>query len=180
MLCSILYVRIISFSSKLRKIYARNTSRGPPKRGGPRQVPRSPPLKHTTAFILFWTMNNLLRTLFSENTWWISLPFLFIYILEQESATYGPPSKIIRPAAPLPPNCINCMVHLVVLCFMNPPSLQHLVLHTYEKPHCAINVPYVAFWTLVVKCENQELIWLKFHKSPRFNNSKGNGIVGEN
>jgi len=23
---------------------------GPPKRGGPRQVPRSPPLKHTTAY----------------------------------------------------------------------------------------------------------------------------------
>jgi len=24
---------------------------GPPKRGGPRQVPRSPPLKHTAAYV---------------------------------------------------------------------------------------------------------------------------------
>jgi len=28
-------------------------------------------------------------------------------------------------------NCSNCMAHLVVLYFMNLPSLQHLVLHTY-------------------------------------------------
>jgi len=27
-----------------------NTSRGAPKKGGPRQVPRSPPLKHTTGY----------------------------------------------------------------------------------------------------------------------------------
>jgi len=31
---------------------------GAPKKGGPRQVPRSPPLKHTTAYaILFLYMN---------------------------------------------------------------------------------------------------------------------------
>ena len=34
------------------------------------------------------------------------------------------------------------------------------------------------FWVFVVKYENQEVIWLKFHKSPRFNNSKGSRIVG--
>jgi len=76
---------------------------------------------------------------------------------EQGSATYGPPSKIIRPAATLP-NCTNCTTRQVVLYFMNLPSLQHLVLHTYEKPHCAINVLYVAFLAFVVKYENQELI----------------------
>ena len=35
LLCSTLNVRIISFSSKLRKIYVRNTSKGVPKKGGP-------------------------------------------------------------------------------------------------------------------------------------------------
>ena len=104
-------------------------------------------------------------------------------MLVQVSATYGlragwgPPSKIIPPGAPLP-NCINCMARLVLLYFMNLPSLQHLVFHTYEKPHSALNVLYVPFWVLVVKYENQRLIWLIFHKSPGFNNSKGNGIIG--
>jgi len=37
----------------MRKIYAHNTSRGAPKKGGPRQVPRSPPLKHTTGNYVF-------------------------------------------------------------------------------------------------------------------------------
>jgi len=32
-------------------MYALNTSREAPKKGGPRQVPRLPPLKHTTGRI---------------------------------------------------------------------------------------------------------------------------------
>ena len=37
---------------------------------------------------------------------------------------------------------------------------------------------HINLWVFVVKYEDQELIWLKFHKFPRFNNSKGNRIVG--
>jgi len=44
----ILYERITSFSPKMRKLYGRNTSKGGPEKWGPRQVSRSPPLKHTT------------------------------------------------------------------------------------------------------------------------------------
>ena len=51
LLQSILYESIISFSPKLKEIYRRNTTRmAPKKRGGARQVPRLPPLKHTTAY----------------------------------------------------------------------------------------------------------------------------------
>jgi len=47
-------------------------------------------------------------------------------------------------------NCSNCMDRLVVLYFMNLPSLQHLLFHTYEeilyeKPHSALHVLYVVF-----------------------------------
>jgi len=86
------------------------------------------------------------------------------------SATYGPragpgpPSKIIRPAASLP-MCSNCKDPLVVLHFMNLPSLPYLLLKTYEE-------------LLMKNRTAQELIWLKVHKFPRFNSSKGNGIVG--
>ena len=44
----IFYEPIINFSPKLRNIYAQNALRGTPKKGVPRQVPRLPPLKHTT------------------------------------------------------------------------------------------------------------------------------------
>jgi len=42
-------------------------------------------------------------------------------------------------------NCSNDMARLVVLYFMSLPSLEHLVLHTYEKPHWTINVLYAVF-----------------------------------
>jgi len=59
------------------------------------------------------------------------------------------------------------MASLVVLYFMNLPSFR-TVLQMYSMKH----------FGLPLQTENQELIWLKFHKFPRFNNSKGNGIVG--
>jgi len=42
-------------------------------------------------------------------------------------------------------NYSNDMARLVVLCFMSLSSLEHLVLHTYEKPHWTRNVLYVVF-----------------------------------
>jgi len=42
------------------------------------------------------------------------------------------------------------MVHLVVLHFMNLPSLQRLVLSTYEKLHITINALYVVFCAFVM------------------------------
>jgi len=50
------------------------------------------------------------------------------------------------------------MAHLVVLYFVNLPSVQILLLHTFEKPHCAINILYVIFWVFLMKCETHELI----------------------
>jgi len=47
----ILYERIINFSPKMTKIYARNTSKEAPKKGdGARQAPRLPSLKHTAVY----------------------------------------------------------------------------------------------------------------------------------
>jgi len=50
LLCSTLYEWAISFSTKIKKFIRVTPEGGAPKRGGPRQVPRSPPLKHTTAY----------------------------------------------------------------------------------------------------------------------------------
>jgi len=69
---------------------------------------------------------------------------------------------------------------------MNLPSLQllvsqYLLRSTYEKPHRAINVLYVMFSAFGINCENQDLIWLKWHKFPsiiNIINSKMNRIVG--
>jgi len=48
---SIMYEWIISFTPKMRKIFARRTSRGP-KVGGPRQVPCLLPLKTQNSYII--------------------------------------------------------------------------------------------------------------------------------
>jgi len=73
---------------------------------------------------------------------------LSIHSPAQGSATYGPPSKTIRPAAPLqivwlygPPSGIM----FYELALLQPPcNLLHRLLmrnySTYEKPHCAVNV----------------------------------------
>jgi len=49
------------------------------------------------------------------------------------------------------------MAHLVVLYFMNLPSLQLLVLHTYEELHWSINVLYLVFCAFIMNCGNQEI-----------------------
>jgi len=50
------------------------------------------------------------------------------------------------------------MARPVVLYFLILPSLQLLLLHTYEKLHSAIDVLHVAFGIVFMNCENQELI----------------------
>ena len=45
----ILNERLVSFSPNIKKIYARNNSRGVPNKGRPRQTPSSLPLKHMLA-----------------------------------------------------------------------------------------------------------------------------------
>jgi len=47
-----LYEQIINFSPKMRHIYARNTLRGAPEKGGSRQVLCLPSLKYTTVYNL--------------------------------------------------------------------------------------------------------------------------------
>ena len=53
LLCCTLYERIISFSPKKGKFFRTTSQGGPKKRGDPRQVPRLPPLKHTTDCIQY-------------------------------------------------------------------------------------------------------------------------------
>ena len=72
------------------------------------------------------------------------------------------PAGRIRSVAALP-NCSNCMARLVALYFMNLPSLQILVLNTYEEVLTrnstdAINVLFVTFCAFVMNCDIQELI----------------------
>jgi len=76
-----------------------------------------------------------------------------LYAIEQRSATYGPFTKIVvtvwsaysgiifHESAPLATFCIEYLRGTI-----------------YEKPHGTIRVLYVAFWTFVMNCENQELI----------------------
>jgi len=55
-----------------------------------------------------------------------------------------------------------------------------LLLHNYEKLHCAVNVLYDIFWAFVMNCENQELIWLKFSSFINIVYSKMNKLVVKN
>jgi len=76
--------------------------------------------------------------------------FLSTHSLAQGSATYGPPSKTIRPAAPLqiawlygPPSGI--MFYELALLQAPCNFLYRLLMmsySTYEKPNCAVNVAY--------------------------------------
>ena len=111
------------------------------------------------------------------------------YYLGQGSGAYGPragsgpPSKIIRPVAPLQ-NCSNysmysppsgIIFHESVL--LSTSCIAYLWGNTYEKQHCVINVMYVTLWAFVMNCENQELIWLKFPRFIHSINGKGNVII---
>jgi len=49
------------------------------------------------------------------------------------------------------------MARVVVLYFMNLPSLQLFVVHTDDKPYCARDALYAVFMAFVMKRDNQEL-----------------------
>ena len=76
--------------------------------------------------------------------------------VKQGSATYGPPSKIIRPAAPL--QIVGTARPRSGIIFYESALLATFVVHTYEKPYCARDALYVVFRPYVMKCESQQLI----------------------
>ena len=77
LLCSTSYEWIITFSSKVRKIYARITWRGGQK-GGARQVPPMPPLKHTSIsqFKFIMRLNDLCLQIVVQQQWNLHMHFI--------------------------------------------------------------------------------------------------------
>ena len=78
----------------------------------------------------------------------------------------------------------DCLQDVMLLASSNlEPELQKLSnkqQHQISHQCCAINVLCVVFCSSFTNCENQELIWIKFHKFTNFNiiNIEGNKSVG--
>jgi len=98
------------------------------------------------------------------------------------STTYGPPSTIIRPAAPLQILVIIWPTLWYYIWWVFPPWNILCCIGLLMRNRTGLKMYFMSFCpTFVTNRENQELIWLKVHNLPSissFTNNEGNGIVG--
>ena len=100
---------------------------------------------------------------------WCSCEYVYVWKLSWGAEPYHSTSIPANRGGPAPPqDGTNAWTYKPEAGQSNAPRL------TFSSPRDN----GTKFWVFVVKYEDQELIWLKFHKFPRFNNSKGNRIVG--